>query len=180
MRRVFEGARWTRPVTWAALGAAVTAILGTSAAWATPPLGFVANQIFASGYIPDGVSEHMQLNKNADDSVTPWQMALQVQGETDAYVQRLVLAPGGYSGWHSHPGLLVGIVKSGTIDFYDANCRKHTVGAGEVYTENADAHGIINTGSADAELYISYLIKHGAPRRLEAPAPACAGETGIP
>jgi len=29
-------------------------------------------------------------------------------------------------------------------------------------------------------LYISYLVKHGAPRRREEAAPSCAVDTGIP
>jgi len=149
-------------------------------AWATPPLGFVLNQILAAGFAPEGISEHMQINKNPDGTVTPWQLVLQVQGDTDYYSQHLVLAPGGYSGWHSHPGVLVGAVKSGQVDFYDANCRKKTIGAGQVYTENDDVHAISNTGVVDADLYISYLIKHGAPRRREEAAPPCAVDTGIP
>jgi len=148
--------------------------------WATPPLGFVLNQILASGVAADGITQHMQINKNPDGTVTPWQLQLQVQGDTDYYSQHLVLSPGGYSGWHSHPGLLIGAVKSGQIDFYDANCQKKTVAAGEVYSENDELHAIANTGIVDADLYISYLVKHGAPRRREEAAPACAIETGIP
>ena len=91
-----------------------------------------------------------------------------------------MLAPGGYSGWHSHPGVLVGTVKSGQIDFYDESCRKQTIGAGRVFTENDDVHAISNTGLVDADLYISYLIKHGASRRREESAPSCAVDTGIP
>jgi hypothetical protein len=82
--------------------------------------------------------------------------------------------------WHSHPGLLITTVTSGPIDLYDETCHKRTVTAGEVYTENDEAHGIINRGSVDAELYISYLVKRGLPRRQEASAPVCAPETGIP
>ena len=149
-------------------------------AWATPPFGFIANQVFAIGFAPGGLAQHIQLNKNPDGSVTPWGLQLQVLGDTDHQQQRLVLAPGGYSGWHSHPGLLIATVKSGQIDLYDVSCHKRTVTAGEVYTESDEAHGIINTGSVDAELYISYLVKRGVPRRQEAPAPDCAPETGIP
>jgi quercetin dioxygenase-like cupin family protein len=149
-------------------------------AWATPPLGFVLNQILASGFAAGGVSEHMQINKNPDGTVTPWQLVLQVQGDTDYYSQHLVLSPGGYSGWHSHAGVLVAAVKSGQIDLYDANCHKRTIGAGQVYTEDDDVHAISNTGTVDADLYISYLIKHGASRRREESAPSCAVDTGIP
>jgi quercetin dioxygenase-like cupin family protein len=159
---------------------ALPALVLAAKAWATPPLGFVLNQILASGFAAGGISEHMQINKNPDGTATPWQLVLQIQGDTDYYSQHLVLAPGGYSGWHSHPGVLVAGVKSGQVDFYDANCQKQTVGAGQVYTENDAVRAISNTGLVDADLYISYLIKHGSPRRREEAAPSCAVDTGIP
>jgi quercetin dioxygenase-like cupin family protein len=159
---------------------ALAVLVLAAKAWATPPLGFVVNQILASGFAVEGISQHMQINRNPDGTVTPWQLQLQVQGDTDHYSQHLVLSPGGYSGWHSHPGLLIGTVKSGQIDFYDADCNKRTIGPGEVYTEDDEVHAISNTGAVDADLYISYLVKHGAPRRRDESAPACAVYTGIP
>jgi len=155
-------------------------LIGAGAAWATPPLGFIVNQILASGVAADGISQHIQINANPDGTISPWQLQLQVQGATDHYSQHLVLSPGGYSGWHSHPGLLIATVRSGQVDFYNAKCEKQVVTAGQVYTENDAVHAISNTGSVDADLYISYLIKHGAPRRRDEPAPACAIDTGIP
>ena len=149
-------------------------------AWATPPLGFVVNQILASGIADGGIRQHIQIDRNPDGSVTPWQLELQVHGDSDYYSQHLVLSPGGYSGWHSHPGLLIGAVKTGQIDFYDANCQKRTITAGQVFTENDDVHAIANRGAVDADLYISYLVKHSQPRRRDEVAPACAIYTGIP
>jgi len=172
-----RGSFVTRHLRWFV---GLTPLLLVATAWATPPLGFVLNQILASGVAADGISQHVQINKNPDGSVTPWQLQLQVQGDTDYYSQHLVLAAGGYSGWHSHPGVLVGAVKSGQIDFYNAACEKRTIAAGQVFTENDDVHAIANTGGVDADLFISYLVKHGAPRRREESAPSCAFQTGIP
>ena len=69
---------------------------------------------------------------------------------------------------------------SGSIDFYDAKCEKHSISSGQVFTENNQVHGIINTGPVNADLSITYLVKHNAARRIEADAPACAASTGIP
>ena len=148
--------------------------------WGTPSLGFIANEILATGRATRGIRQEVEINRNQDGSITPWQLELQVHGDTDYYVQHLTLAPGGYSGWHSHPGLLVGGLKAGQIDFYDAKCRKRTVSAGQVFTENDNVHAIINTGAVNADLYITYLIKHGVARRLDEPAPPCSVETPIP
>jgi len=157
------------------------AVLGIAATlFATPPVGFVVNQILAKGTTFENISEHVQMAKNLDGTVDPWQVQLQAQGTTDTYAQHLVLAPGGYSGWHRHPGVLVATVAAGEIDFYDANCNKRSFTAGQVYFEDADPHAIINRGSVNADLYIAYLIKHDAPRRIEADAPVCAPLTGIP
>jgi quercetin dioxygenase-like cupin family protein len=149
-------------------------------ALATPPFGFLLNQILAMGSTMENISQQIQINGNPDSSDEKWQLQLQAQGATDFYVQHLVLAPGGYSGWHTHPGLLIGTVVSGDIDFYDAKCHKHSFTTGQVFLENSQVHGIINTGSVPADLKIAYLVKHSAPRRIEADAPACAAWTGIP
>jgi quercetin dioxygenase-like cupin family protein len=179
MRQRLDSIRSFRPHTFHWVLALATVVL-VAKAWATPPVGFVLNDILATGIAERSISQHMQIVKNPDGTVSPWVLQLQVLGDTDYYSQHLVLAAGGYSGWHSHPGLLVGAVKSGQIDFYDANCQKRTIAAGHVFTEDDDVHGIINTGASDADLYISYLIKHGQPRRRDEAAPPCAALTPIP
>jgi quercetin dioxygenase-like cupin family protein len=149
-------------------------------ALATPPVGFLVNQIVAMGSTVDNIDQQVQMASTPDGSDERWQLQLQAQGASDFYVQQLVLAPGGYSGWHTHPGLLIGTVVSGAIDFFDANCQKRSFTAGQVFMENSQVHGIINTGPVNTELSIAYLVKHNAPRRIEADAPACASATGIP
>jgi quercetin dioxygenase-like cupin family protein len=149
-------------------------------ALATPPVGFLVNQIVATGSTLDNISQQVQMASTPDGNDERWQLQLQAEGASDFYVQQLVLAPGGYSGWHTHPGLLIGTVVSGAIDWFDANCQKRSFTAGQVFMENSQVHGIINTGPVNAELSIAYLVKHNAPRRIEADAPACASLTGIP
>lgn len=158
-------------------------VLGISAVGlATPPSGIVLNQIVAKGADPDEIGEKFHIAASPDQAgqTEDWRLKVQTRGATDFYVQHLVVGPGGYSGWHTHPGLLIGTVVSGSIDFYDANCQKRSFTAGQVFTENTEVHAIINTGAVDADLSIAYLIQHNAPRRIEAAAPACAASTGIP
>jgi quercetin dioxygenase-like cupin family protein len=128
------------------------------------------------------LKEELQVasNPDRDGENEDWQLQVRTEGATDFYVQHLVVGPGGYSGWHTHPGLLIGTVVSGGIDFFDANCQKRSFTAGQVFTENTQVHAIINTGSVNADLSIAYLIKHNTARRIEADAPACAPSTGIP
>jgi len=46
-------------------GAAVASLLLAVQAWATPPFGFVVNQILVSGVAEDGISQHMQICTSA-------------------------------------------------------------------------------------------------------------------
>lgn len=151
-----------------------------AAALATPPFGFLVNAILAKGIDVRNIHQQAEITRNPDGSVDPWGAEVHTHGTTDFYVQHLVLAPGGYSGWHTHPGILMGTVVSGSIELYNANREKQTVNTGQMYFENGNVHAIVNTGQADADIYLAYLIKHNAPRRLEADAPTCAASAGIP
>ena len=156
-------------------------------ALATPPLGVLLNQIVAMGTASEDIKEELHVastdaagdrEESAEDQ--EWRLHLRTHGASDFYVQHVVLAPGGYSGWHTHPGLLVGTVVSGAIDFYDANCQKRSYTEGQVFTETTQVHAIKNPGTVNTTLSIAYLIKHSEPRRIEADAPSCASSTGIP
>lgn len=171
-----------RPVPWfTARKALVPALLGIAAfALATPPLGFIVNTVLAKGVITRNINENLQITRDLDGNVKPWGAEIQTHGATDFYMHHLTLAPGGYSGWHTHPGILIGTVTAGSIDFYDENCQKKTVNTGDVYFESGTVHGIHNAGSVNADIWLSYFIKHDMPRRQDAAAPACAVTTPIP
>jgi hypothetical protein len=170
--------RARRALRFGAACAAVTFAFAVRA-WATPGSGLVLTTL-TTAVAADGISEHLQFNKNPNSSVAPWQLQMQAQGDTDYILARLEIPPGGHSGWHRHPGILIAAVKAGQIDFYDENCVMSRIGAGGVYTENDNVHGIYNSGNATAELYITFLVKHGAGRRLDEAAPSCANLTPIP
>jgi quercetin dioxygenase-like cupin family protein len=61
----------------------------------------------------------------------------------DIVVSEISLAPGGYSGWHSHPGKVVGAVQRGSLTLYRSNdptCTGHTYTAGQIFTEIPSVH----------------------------------------
>lgn len=176
LEKLGQATNWKRTVALAVAGLGV----GLAVTWGTPSMGFVVNQILAMGGT-DNINQQVQIARDPNaPNDEPWQVQLQAQGATDFYVQKLGLAPGGYSGWHLHPGVLIGTVVSGSIDFYDGNCRKTSYKTGQAFQENNQVHAIINNGGEVAELSIVYLVKRGAARRLEADAPACAPDTMIP
>ena len=147
-------------------------LLAIAVALATPPAGIIFNNILSMGVASDNLDEKLKI----DD----WKLSLKTKGASDFYIQDIAIAPGGYSGWHTHPGIFVGTILTGSIDFYDENCNLRTFTAGQVWTENDQLHAIANHGTVDARAQFSYLVKHGEPRRIDQPAPACAPITGIP
>ena len=154
----------------------------SAAAWATAPFNVLVNEILAMGTTNGDLNENVQVRDvTADDPDDEgWELELHTHGASDFYIQDVEIAPGGYSGWHSHPGVFVGTVIAGSVDFYDANCVKQTFAAGQVWTEDTGLHAIANHGTVNNRLQFAYLVKKGMPRRIDRPAPDCAPSTGIP
>ena len=133
---------------------------------ATPPFGVFSNIILA-GPIP--FDEITAVNH------TPgYTSVVKTTGESDTYVQDLTIAPGGYSGWHSHPGHSFVMVRSGTASFYQADdpATPQVYPAGTGFVEEPwVVHNAVNEGDTNLELFVFYLLPKGAPRRIDEPAP---------
>jgi len=142
-------------------------------AFATPPAGVVSNVIVAQGVTLDPIKERADVGNS-------WTVNLEDKGQSEFYFQDLVVSPGGYTGWHSHPGLLLITVKEGSVEFYDKDCTKHTYAAGQSFTEGAEPHAAMNRGTGNTRLLVAYIVKKGEPRRIEAPQPTCGATQGIP
>ena len=103
--------------------------------------------VVGSGVLPDGFS-------------------LQLTGDTDFVFEHVTLEPGATTGWHSHPGPLLVVVRSGTLT-HDAQDRSRRVfGAGEAFVElpgAGNAHCGHNLGDVPVELEVLFL----APRTPE-------------
>ena len=57
----------------------------------------------------------------------------------DIAIAKVVLEPGGSTGWHHHPGVTLVSVASGTVTEYDNKCEKSVYKAGEGFVESHDA-----------------------------------------
>ena len=154
-------------------------LLAVVVAFATPPVGILFNNILSMGVSSDDLDEHVKIKGDEEGSQDDWRISLSTKGASDFYIQDIAIAPGGTSGWHTHPGIFVGTVLTGSIDFYDENCQLRTFTAGQVWTENNKLHAIANHSTVDARAQFVYLIKHLQPRRIDQPAPVCAPSTGI-
>jgi hypothetical protein len=157
----------------------ITALLGVSAlgtlaaaAFATAPSG-LTSQLLARGAAGE-ISLHDKSEK----------LKLQAKDPTDVAVVKATLAQGGYTGWHSHPGPSIVVVKPcatsdpcGVLtmdELADGACVSRTFGPGSAFLHPEDAHNFRNTGTGTLEFYVVYLVPAGAAPLLTdvSPAPA--------
>ena len=165
----------------------ISAILGVFAVLAkgTPIVGLLVGTILSTGNTSEqsNVNVHVALpavaNAAAQDEPDEWVANFHTTGPTSFIVQDVVYAPGGHTGWHSHPGILLSSVISGSIEWYDARCNKHVYNAGDGLTESTQNHYVRNAGNVNAHFMVTYAIAKGQPRRIDEPAPACAAGLGL-
>ena len=82
-----------------------------------------------------------------------------VPGSADIVTLKVVIKPGGSTGWHHHPGITLVSVASGTATEYHEDCHKTVLKAGDGFFEGTDKpHVVRNEGNVDAVLYPTFLI----------------------
>jgi cupin domain len=159
-----------------AVGLAMTVgAAGVGTAIATPGSGILGAPILARGTLESHHGHHKHKRHKP--------VRIKLQRPSDVAVQQVTLAPGGSTGWHSHPGPAVVIVKSGSFTLYDADDRRcrgttYTVApgspVGKVFIDEGYGHTHIgrNEGSTNTELYVTYLdMPVGAEPRIDMPDP---------
>ena len=89
----------------------------------------------------------------------------------DILVQQVTAQPGGYSGWHSHPGPGLVAVKAGVVAIYsgdDETCAPKYVAAGSAFVEEAGhVHFVRNEGTVPYEAYATFVLPVGVPGRTD-------------
>ena len=148
-------------------------LLGITAgiALATPGIGILSAPVQARGTI----AERLNVHTNAG-------IKLQTKDALDVVTQQIVIAPGGTTGWHSHPGPVLVTIKSGAMTLVyadDATCQGRVYTAGQSFVDRGDefVHTALNRGSGNLEFWATYLVpgEPGAPARLDAPASGTCG-----
>jgi quercetin dioxygenase-like cupin family protein len=149
--------RWMLLLLVGVLGAAVY----VGIALATPPSGLV-NILLARG-------------TDASEGTLPIQMG------TDVVMAQITVDPGGSSGWHSHPGGAIIVVKQGAPTVYRAiggQCLRRTYGAGDAFIERpGEVDDVLNEGTAPYVLYVTFpRVPPGGSARIDEPDPGtCPG-----
>ncbi len=100
---------------------------------------------------------------------------------TDVAMAQITVNPGGSSGWHSHPGGAIIIVKEGALTVYSPvghHCRITTYSAGQAFIERPrEVDDVLNTGSVPYVLYVTFpgVPPGGSPRTDEPDPGTCPG-----
>ena len=143
------------------LGVLVAAMsAGTSLA--TPPSGFTAPFTYRASIDAHHFdsNDYKIYQKNTEDVV----------------MRELIIAPGGQSGWHYHPGPTYVLITQGTDTLYEANdptCTAHQYPAGTGFVELAgDVHISRNEGTTPTVALVTFLnVSVGGAFRFDAPTP---------
>ena len=147
------------------LALAFLAVLGVAAtAYATASSGFS--------------TEQLSLGRFGEMKINTGDVKLKTKGDSDVYVVRNTVVPGGQSGWHYHPGPSLITVVQGTATFYesdDPTCTPRVFPAGSgIIDDSVDAshvHLLRNEGTTNLITVTMQIVPAGAPRRVDAPAP---------
>jgi hypothetical protein len=170
----------TRIVALLALSAG--AVIAVGVALATPGSGLTPGPPHARGS-----AERLRIN---DESM---RLSLKAKSPTDVQVVSATLAQGGFTGWHTHAGPSVAIVKTGQITMYapsrrgdddddddedrpsGAGCEVSVLNAGTAFVHPKGLHNFVNTAAGPTEFYIVYFLPPGRSPAPDNTPPAPAG-----
>jgi quercetin dioxygenase-like cupin family protein len=150
-------------VRWALLSVGLAGIVAAAMVApgaATPPSGLL-NVPLARG-------------TNVSDGTIP------LHAGTDVAMAQITVDPGGSSGWHSHPGGAIIVVKTGTLTVYESvgsQCQITTYSAGDAFIERpGEVDDVLNTGTVPYVLLVTFpRVPQGESARTDEPDPGnCA------
>jgi quercetin dioxygenase-like cupin family protein len=148
-----RAARWA--LLTVGLAGLVTALTAAPSG-ATPPSG-LTNTLLARGI-------------DTSDGTIPLKFGTEI-----AMVQ-IRVNPGGSSGWHSHPGGAIIIVKQGELTVYrsvGSDCQTTTYTAGQAFIERpGEVDDVLNNGQVPYVLYVTFpRVPPGGSTRTDEPDP---------
>jgi hypothetical protein len=142
----------------AAVATVAFAVCGVAAAAAvaSPPFQFFATNLVGEAEL----TERVHINSD--------RVKFKTKGPVDVRVQEVTVAPGGRSGWHHHPGMVIVAVQTGAVTVVDADCNTTTYGVGSpngsAFVESGDQPGEVrNATDQPAKLYATFIAPDADP-----------------
>ena len=149
---------------------------------ASAAIGMSATAAVASA--SSGVSSTLLTSQPFNEAVqmNAGLVKFQTKGDTIVRVQSFTWNANSTSGWHHHPGVIMGVVTSGTITIWSPTCGQKTYGPGQplgaVFVEG-DNQLMQATSSGGATEYVVHVVPVGVAPRAEDDVPACASGTAF-
>ncbi len=150
------------------------AIVNAASVGATPPVGLT----------------NVLLGRGTDQS----EGSLKLKQGTDIVMVEITVVPGGSSGWHSHPGGAIIVIKQGDLAVYrpslednrsneddgsnGSQCEITHFTAGQAFIElPGEVDQVVNTGTIPYVLFVTFpRVPVGGPTRIDQPDPGvCPG-----
>ena len=191
---------WKQSVALLTAVAVISALLA-AAAMATPASGIVSGTVMARASFVDAVDIKLKVSPHSDSTAGSWMgrggekgnqhqqdsepettanrpEVIRVTDARETVMQQIVIGPGGQTGWHSHPGPAIVLVKAGELTFYSAEsgqCSSRTFSAGQAFIDSGQGHvhAARNLSlTQNTELWVTYFdVPPGQAFRLDAPDP---------
>jgi hypothetical protein len=155
--------------------AAALVLIWVRTAVATPSSNVVSGAIIARASFLDPVDIKFKVKKGNEEVVHVFQAQ-------DTVIQQVIIGPGGHTGWHSHPGPAVAMIKSGAVALYDSEdptCTPRVYLAGQAFVDHGQGHVHLArnmSATENVEIWVTYFdVPPGTSVRLDAADPGnCA------
>jgi cupin domain len=137
-------------------------IVGAFSANATTPSNI--------SFVPVGRATLPAFDVKRKDKLIDWEIRLEARQPIDVATQIVTFQPGGYSGWHTHPGPVFFTVRTGTLTVYegdDPTCTGLAFPAGTGAVEagmSSHVHMVRNETNSVAEAVVTYMVPVGTPQ----------------
>ena len=148
--------------------------------WAFAVLLALAGVAMSSGVVhATPPSELTQVGLARGTNLSNGTIPLQVGN--DVAMAQITVQPGGSSGWHSHPGGAIIVVKEGTLTVHrsiGSQCQIETYSAGQAFIERpGEVDQVVNMGTVPYVLLVTFpRVPQGESPRTDVPDPGtCPG-----
>lgn len=149
--------------------AAMMVLVFAGSTLGTPGGNVISAPILARGDFTDQVGIKVKFERDGHMVVS------RAPDAGEVVVQEVTIGPGGTTGWHSHPGPVVVVVKQGTLTYVRADggvCTSTPYSAGTAFVDPGQGHQhtAFNFGSNDLVLFATYFdVPVGGSPRIDVP-----------
>ena len=161
---------------------AVAVTTTTGAVLLTPGSGVLSAPVVARASFADPTDVRFKISTRGSGRAPGHTEVINAPNARETVMQQVIIGPNGHTGWHSHPGPVVVLIKAGEMSFYDGDdptCTVRTYTAGQAFVDSGQGHVHIarnESGSANLEIWATYFdVPPAGAFRIDAPAPGnCA------